>query len=666
MRISNVVRSVFLFLALTSPTFLFAQFQPPTPEELKMTADPKAPGAAAVYLNVEEVANDPIHFQTFYARIKVLQEKGKELATVEVPYARGNYKIEDIKGRTIHPDGTIIPLVGKPEDLLISKKGDQQYDRKVFTLPSVEVGSILEYRYDLRYDDNHYSSPSWEIQRPYFVHSARYSFIPFKGFLPGAQNETSMYLTNSRGEVLNSLLWWTVLPPGMQVKSDVAGRHSLELTDIPPSPAEEWMPPIQPLLYQVNFYYKSSSNMTEFWTNEAKRWSKEVDHFAEPSKAIREAVTGLIAPSDDEMAKAKKLYVAVQALDNTDFSRKKGESELKQLNLKVAKRAENTWSMKSGTKEDIALLYLALVRAAGLTAYDLKVVNRDLGAFNPGYMFIGQLDDDIIILSIAGKEFAVDPGEKMCPFQTVHWKHSGAMGLRQSTDGQSAANSPAQDYRTNTLLRMGDLTLDGHGTIKGELRFTMAGQEALRWRQTALQNDLDEVKKSFDRWLEQMMPDGVEAHVDNFQAMDQPDAKLVALINVKGTLGTATAKRIMLPGFFFHTRGRPPFVDQEKRFVPVDMQYGELVTDQVTYHLPGGLSVEGFPPDSAIPWAQHANFITKTVTGSDKITIVRSLARAFSILKSEEYQDLRGFYQKIAASDQQQLVLTVAPETKGN
>lgn len=666
MRIYRFVLCVSLFLTIKSSALELAQFQPPNPEELKMTTDPKAPGAAAVYLNVDEIANDPVHFQTFYARIKVLQEKGKELATVEVPYLYGNYKIEDIKGRTIHSDGTIIPLVGKPEDLLISKKGERQVDRKVFTLPNVEVGSILEYRYQIRYDDHHYSSPSWEIQRPYFVHSARYSFIPFKGFLPGAQNATSMYLTNSRGEVLNSLLWWTVLPPGMQVKSDITGRYSLELTDIPPTPDEEWMPPIQSLLYQVNFYYKSSSNMTEFWMNEAKRWSKDVDHFAEPSKAIHEAVSGLIAPGDDEMVKAKKLYTAVQALDNTDFSRKKGESELKQLNLKVAKRAEDTWSMKSGTSEDIALLYLAMARAAGLTAYDLKVVNRDQGAFNPGYMYVGQLDDDIIILNIGGKEIAVDPGEKMCPFQTVHWKHSGSMGLRQSPDGRSIASSPAQDYRTNTLLRMGDLTFDGHGAIKGEFHFTMSGQEALRWRQAALENDLDEVKKSFDRWLEQMMPDGVDAHVDHFQALDQPDVNLVAVINIKGTLGTATAKRMMLPGFFFHTRGHLPFVDQEKRLEPVDMQYGEMVTDQVSYHLPAGLALEGSPQDAKIPWAQHANFVTKTVTGSDKITIARSFARAFSILKPEEYQDLRGFYQKIAASDQQQLVLTVAPEMKGN
>ena len=35
---------------------------------------------------------------------------------------------------------------------------------KVFTMPDVEVGSIIEYRYKLRYDDNWFKAPDWYIQ----------------------------------------------------------------------------------------------------------------------------------------------------------------------------------------------------------------------------------------------------------------------------------------------------------------------------------------------------------------------------------------------------------------------------------------------------------------------------------------------------------------------
>lgn len=157
------LRGAALFLAVVSPAFVYAQFQQPNNEELKMTSDAKAPEADAVYFDIEQVANDPLHYQSYYARIKVLTEKGKELATVTLPYLRGTDKIADIKGRTIHADGTVIPLTVKPEDLLSEKSGNRQFGRIVFTLPSVEVGSILEYHYQIQYDDNVFSSPEWEI-----------------------------------------------------------------------------------------------------------------------------------------------------------------------------------------------------------------------------------------------------------------------------------------------------------------------------------------------------------------------------------------------------------------------------------------------------------------------------------------------------------------------
>ena len=669
MRISSFVRHLALLFAITSPALLFAQFQQPTAEELKMTDDPKAPGAAAVYLNWEEVANDPIHFQSVYVRIKVLQEKGKELATVHLPYWHGNFKIADIKARTIHSDGTVIPLAGKPEDLLLSKtssgNGEQmQINSKVFTLPSVEVGSILEYRYDLRYDDDHVSSPTWEIQRPYFVHHARYTFTPFKAFLPGG---TSMGLTDAHGNSVNTLIWYKVLPAGVDMKADVAGVFHLEVTDIPAAPDEEFMPPLDGMLYQVKFYYKSSRDSAQYWIDEAKRWSKEVDHFAEPSKTIKEAVAGIIAPGDSDLDKAKKLYKAVQALDNTDYSRKKTDAELKQLKLKVARHAEDTWAQKSGSSQDIALLYLAMLRAAGLNANDMKVVDRSERVFAMGLLDFDQLDDDIVVLNIAGKDISLDPGEKMCPFQTVRWTHSGTAGIVQGDHVRSLAITPEQTYTSNKLTRNGDLTIDEHGAVTGQLTFVMLGQEALAWRQLALRNDQDELKKQFDRSLESAVPDGIEAHIDHFLGLDDPDANLIAIVKVHGNLGAATSKRLLLPGFFFQTRGSHPFVNQEKRLEPVDMHYGDTVTDQIVYHLPANMSVEGAPQDTKVPWQGHAVFATKTAAAPNQITIARIFARGFSSVKPEEYQDLRGFYQKVAAADQAQLVLTKTPPAqKGN
>lgn len=668
MKIAVLLRAATLLVAGAFPLLASAQFQQPTPDELKMTSDPKAPGAAAVYLNIEEIADDNLHYQSYYARIKVLTEKGKELATVSVPYVAGYNKVTDIQARTIHPDGTVIPLEGKPEDLLTAKAGDAQLGRKVFTLPSVEVGSILEYKYQLRYPDENVSSPRWEIQQPYYVHKAHYMFIPFKSFLKGSDNETSHYVADGRtGQVLNTLIWWERLPPGSPVvSSDATGRFVLDVSDIPPAPEEEYMPPIDSVLYKVVFYYKGSYTAAEFWDGEAKRWSRDADHFADPSKAIHAAVDAIVAPTDSELDKAQKLYTAVEALDNTDYSREKSESERKQLKITVAKRAEDTWAQKSGNSQDMALLYLAMLRAAGLKAWALRVKNRDHGAFDPAYMDAGQFDDTLVMLDSGGKEILLDPGEKMCPFKLLSWRHSEVAGMRQTASGAAFIEMPAQPYTENTVARDGDVTLDEHGAISGRFSMVLNGQSALHWRQIAVRNDLDEVKKEFDHELEGMVPAGVEAHVDHFLALDQPDSNLLAIVNVKGTMGAAMAKRILLPGFFFESRENLPFVKEEKRLEPVDMHYGDRITEQVTYHFPAGMTVEGAPENENVSWPGHAVYATATQTMPGQIVVARIVARAFSEAKPEEYQDLRGFYQKVAAGDQQELVLRTTGEAKGN
>ncbi len=655
-----------LAFLLTSCAFLRAQFQEPNPAELKMTADPKAPGAAAVYLDIEQTTDDQLHYKNFYARIKILQEKGKELATVEIPYEKGNFKVSDIKARTIHADGTIVPLQGKPEDLLVAKVKDEEFGARVFNLPGVEVGSILEYSYQIHYDDHHVSSPFWQVQRPYFVHHAHYSFKPLGAYTDSLISAHLDYALDEDGNQANFLLWTSFLPPGVSVKTDNIGHYVVDVTDVDPIPEEEWMPPTHSFLYKVEFYYKDANDKVNFWQIEARRWSKEVDHFAEPTKPIREAVAGLIAPGDSELDKARKLYKAVQALDNTDFSRKKGESELKELKLKSAKTAEDTWSQKSGSSQDITLLYLAMLRAAGLTAYDMRVVNRDQGVFDPGYLTRRQFDDDLVLLATGGKEIVLDPGQKLCPFQTVHWKHSAAAGIRQSPDGSAAAATPPQTYTENTSQRIGDLTIDAKGSVTGVVRFIMNGQRALQWRQTALRNDPDEAKKQFDKWLTTIVPDGVEAHILDFQALDDPYTSLIATVRITGALGTATARRLLLPAYFFETRGAHPFVDEATRIEPVDMQYGEVVSEQVTFHLPAGFTVEGAPTDARIPWTGYAVLSTKARTDPGQITIARLFSRAFTVLKPEQYQDLRSYYQKVAAADQQQLVLTASSTATGN
>jgi len=101
-------------------------------------------------------------------------------------------------------------------------------------------------------------------------------------------------------------------------------------------------------------------------------------------------------------------------------------------------------------------------------------------------------------------------------------------------------------------------------------------------------------------------------------------------------------------------------------YARIDMHYADQVNDKVVYRLPAGLAVEGAPQDEKIPWESEAVLSIQTMREPGQITVIRSLARAFTLVKPMEYLSLHDFYRKVAAIDQQQLVLTTVPPAKGN
>jgi hypothetical protein len=140
----------------------------------------------------------------------------------------------------------------------------------------------------------------------------------------------------------------------------------------------------------------------------------------------------------------------------------------------------------------------------------------------------------------------------------------------------------------------------------------------------------------------------------------------MGIVKISGNMGTATGKRVFLPGVFFESQAKHPFVSEEKRQAAVDMEYAETVREEVTYHVPETLSVESSPSETSIPWVGHAAFQMKSTVDKGGVVLVRSLVRGFALVEPKDYSGLHDFYQKVATADQQQLVLTAATAAKGN
>jgi hypothetical protein len=686
MRIRMYAVAVLTIAALSLPVAGAAQkFQEPTKEELQMTADPKAPGAPAVFLYREEKTDNRNHYVSEYARIKVLTELGKEWATVEVPYIPGYSDTPYIEGRTIHADGTVIPLVGKASDLLVFKNHNNHVKAAVFNLPSVEVGSILEYKWSIpllggkvtgtigEEEGGYYSGalagsrPEWNVQQSIYVHKAHFYWNPLSDIEATALETTKSspidYYVD--GERAHYLLFTQRLPAGFTTIQSPRDEFTLDIQDVPAFVHEANAPPEDALHYRVRFFYTPYNSKEVYWEDETQRWSKQLNEFAGQSQTIRDAANQIAAGAATPEAKARKLYDAVQALDNTDFSRAKTEEERKQLHLKKElKKAQDVWNEKSGSGNDLAALYLSLARAAGLNADGLQVADRNLRIFDPNYLSLHQLDSLLVVLHIDGKDIYLDPGEKLCPFGQLHWTHLLTGGVQQ--DAKGPVYTPPNNPKDGITAHVADLIVDAHGGITGNLKILMNGPAALQWRQLNLTSDPEEVKKQLNESLRDLLPQGIARDVDKIQGLETAADYLSVTMKVSGQLGSMTGKRLMLPAFFFSTGAHAEFVAEEKREAVIDLHYAEQVIDDAVYHLPAGFTVEGSPQPVQLPWPEHATLVVKTAPGTGTIEIKHIFARAFVLLDPKEYTALRDYYQKIAANDEQQLILSPGAGVAGN
>jgi len=653
-------------LSAVSPMLLADQWTEPTKEELAMTSQEGYPGIAAIYLNREEVTEDKLHMWSVYVRLKVLTEKGKDYANVELKYASfrsgAGYTVSNIEGRTIHPDGKVIPFTGKPYEKLIERTQGVEgykYMAKVFTMPDVEIGSILEYRYTLRYDDNYYLSPDWYIQSELYLRKGHYVWKP-----------TSKQLISKRGDreqLTNSLGWFPVLPVGASVHqtqlppsgTDRDGQLILDLAvhDIPPAPHEEHMPPISSFSYRVLFYYTPYRSTEEFWKQEGKFWSKDHDKFIGPGPKVTAAVRELTAGAQTQDQKLRKLYAAVMQMENTDYTRRRERSEEKAEGLREVHDTDDVLERKRGSGDQLAQLFVAMARSAGMKAYLFAVTNRNRSIFTDYYLSLSQLDDDIVVVTVDGKEMAFDPGSRYCPYGHLDWRHTNAGGIRQIDGGTTIASTPGELYTFSRTQRIADLKMDEHGEVSGTVKMTYMGQPAINWRHRSLEGDTESFRRELRTSLEHLLPGGMTVNVAEISQLEEP---LAVRFDVKGGIGSPTGKRLFVPADLFVSNEKPLF-PHETRELGVYFDYPHMVQDAVRIRFPENIKAESVP---AVDKEQFEKSIAYALTNEqkpDSVIIRRDLDLGQFFFEKKDYPALRGFYGKVEGKDQEKLVLIASP-----
>jgi hypothetical protein len=650
---AGLALALLVVLFFSSPS-LGQGFPPISPEELTMTSEAQAPGASAIilYREVDRDDNGMTSHEDDYVRVKILTEEGRKQANVEIPFVKGRGDIANIRARTIRPDGSAVDSDVKVFETTIEKVKGLKYFAKTFTLPDVQVGSIIEYRYTSDLPEHLIYGSPWILSQRLFTKHAKFSLKP--------------YVSRTRPM---SLRWtWQGIPPGVAPKEGPDHVIRMEADNIPALELEDYMPPTTQLQARVDFIYESEfmeSDPDAYWQHVGKRWNEFLETFIGKPKAMQDAVVEIVSPSDAPEEKLRKIYSRVQQLRNLTYENRKSVQEEKREKEKPAENVEDVWKHGYGSHRDLNYLYLALARAAGFDAYGVWVSSRKEYFFQPQTMENRKLNSFVVLVKLNGKDLYFDPGAALAPFGMLTWSETGTPGLCLNKDGGTWVKTTLPQSSESMVKHIANLKLREDGSLEGKVTLTYTGLEAM-YHRLDVRNTDDEGRKTFiDNRIRRQIPESAKVKLLNEPDWTNPETPLVAEFHITiPDWASAAGKRTIFSVGVFAANEKKLF-ERENRIQPIYISYPYQKEDDITIELPEGLEASGVPAPQNVD-GHIVTYNLKVENGHTTVHITRKLTWDFLFLDQKYYGSLRNFFQTVRTNDDQQVVLEPAVKTSSN
>jgi hypothetical protein len=636
---------------LAAPLAKGVGFQPVSPEELKMTSEPKAPGAPAIILfrQVDRNDNGKTSHEDNYFRIKILTDGGRKYANVEIPFAKGEYDVVNVHARTIRPDGSIVNFDGKVFEQSLLKGKNIKYLAKTFALSDVQAGGIIEYYFTYDFRELFIYDSHWILSDELFTKAARFSLHPYSDF---------------------SVQWtWHGLPAGTELPKEGTDHIvRLDIQNIPAFPTEDYMPPENELKARVDFVYSEErfeSDAGRFWKKLGKKRNDQMESFIGKRRAMEEAVAQIVSPGDSPETKLQKIYTRVQQLRNTSYEVHKTEQERQRVKEKNAGNVEDVWKRQYGDGQELTWLFLALARATGIEADGMWVADRHHYFFVPQIKDGHRLDANVVEVKLNGKDVFCDPGAAFVPFGLLPWSETGVTGLKLDKEGGSWLKTPLPASSQSSIQRKAELKIAESGELEGRLTVTFTGLEAAQRRVEKRLVDDAERKKVLEDEVKASIPAASEVELTN-----QPDWKgsspsLVAefTLKVPGWVSGAGRRALMPVGLF--SAPEKHLFDHADRVHDIYFEFPFQRVDDVNIDLPLGWQITALPA----PQKQDGHVIVYTSQAENNkgtLHLTRSLNVDVLLLDVSYYPAFRNFFQTLRTADEQPVILQPAATSANN
>lgn len=451
-------------------------------EDLKMTTYEQAPSADAVvlqqYIDVYfDIWQDELrYFYEIGQRIKILTEEGKKYADVDISYIA----LEDFErlvhyaGFTYNINNNAVSKTKLKKKITEKTTEDDIVEHFKFTMPDVQVGSVIEYKYTIA------SLNFIEPETFYFQKEIPVRYSEFKANIPDVMNYNFKIVGFNQLDTIISTESFTMLnwifrnedpiPSGLTYRSkDFSVKMNLKLDsyyysyvmkNIPAFQSEDYIDSYLNYIYSISLNLKSVNQEIGYygyiqqlaWKDLTKRLyqTTEDDYYimSKQKSDFKHYPTGYIlyyTKSWDDFSeqlltnenyglqlirawKAKKIIEEIYDEEKTEI-----ENIIKiynfvkdtikwngNYNVFTTKTLEEVFNSKQGNSTEINFLLIQLLRKAEFEANPVLIKTRNEGKPDSTIKSVNQFNHTIVAVETDSQIIFLDATEKNRPYDVLN------------------------------------------------------------------------------------------------------------------------------------------------------------------------------------------------------------------------------------------------------
>jgi hypothetical protein len=522
---------------------------------------------------------------------------------------------------------------------------------RVLNIPAGDPGNVVGY--EIQYDSRPFVlEDGWDFQREIPVKEARYTLQ---------------------------------MPPGWEYKAAWSNHQKVEpaqigsnqwqwvVTDVPEIRSERNMPPFEGVAgrMQVAFLGPGAKWTNGFvsWDDMGKWENGLVAGRRDPSPGISQRVSEI---NQRQISPQQKLQGIA------DFMQR----EIRYVAIELGiggwqpHSAAEVFAHRYGDCKDKATLMSSMLKLSGIDSYYI-IINTQRGAvteatpptnlFNHVILAI-HLPDQVTDISFQaiynhpklGRLLIFDPTDQKTFIGGLRGELQGSYALLVTPEGGELFQTPRLATTSTGVMRVGKLTVDPQGTLRGDIEETRKGDSANyeRYYQSAVPSSKDRVKR-----IEQEISQSIgmfqitSASINNLEQNALPFGytyKFVAPSYAK-QVGNLLALRPAVMG----RKSSDILETKEPRKFPVNFEGPRRDSDQFDITIPAGYAVDDLPPPVDLDY-NFASYHSKTEVAGNVLKYTRSLEVKELTVPLNEMDDLKKFYRVIAGDERNTAVLKPA------